>query len=457
MKCAFNPFTGIFEFLEDSLTDHGLLAGLGDDDHTQYHTDARGDARYSLLAHGHAHSALTGLTSGDDHTQYTLLVGRSGGQTIIGGTVSANNLTLQSTSHATKGKIILGTLSAYDQANDRFGLGNTAPTEKLDITSGNILLGSGHVRNAWAAGDIVMHHVQYADGSQYDFGMKFNSRTLSLFAKAPDGNPAVQVLVGTTPSIVWNVQSNATTTYKFIIGTDNSSANFRAIAELGDTIYSGFKVSSNSSYVNIPYPGTQAESGCLLTSRGFSFSTDGAVISTNYATSFGIGVAISRSGVSCISVGNALGYSILVESGNVGLFTYQPTKNIGIGGNSARTIGLERHTTANTAGNALTINAGGATASATDKNGGQLILQGGQATGTGESGVTLQGCVAGATGTADRSFQDMVKVLGDKLGFYNSTPVTKPTVSGSRGGNSALASLLTALANQGLIVDSSTA
>jgi len=33
--------------------DHGALTGLGDDDHTQYHTDARGDARYSLLAHNH--------------------------------------------------------------------------------------------------------------------------------------------------------------------------------------------------------------------------------------------------------------------------------------------------------------------------------------------------------------------------------------------------------------------
>jgi hypothetical protein len=28
------------------VTDHGALNGLGDDDHTQYHTDARGDARY---------------------------------------------------------------------------------------------------------------------------------------------------------------------------------------------------------------------------------------------------------------------------------------------------------------------------------------------------------------------------------------------------------------------------
>lgn len=28
------------------VTDHGALTGLGDDDHAQYHTDARGDARY---------------------------------------------------------------------------------------------------------------------------------------------------------------------------------------------------------------------------------------------------------------------------------------------------------------------------------------------------------------------------------------------------------------------------
>ena len=35
------------------VTAHGSLTGLADDDHTQYHTDARGDARYSLLSHNH--------------------------------------------------------------------------------------------------------------------------------------------------------------------------------------------------------------------------------------------------------------------------------------------------------------------------------------------------------------------------------------------------------------------
>jgi hypothetical protein len=44
-----------------------------------------------------------------------------------------------------------------------------------------------------------------------------------------------------------------------------------------------------------------------------------------------------------------------------------------------------------------------------------------------------------------------------KIGFLGASAVAKPTVTGSRGGNAALASLLTALASLGLITDSSTA
>ena len=42
------------------------------------------------------------------------------------------------------------------------------------------------------------------------------------------------------------------------------------------------------------------------------------------------------------------------------------------------------------------------------------------------------------------------------IGFLGATPVARPEVTGSAGGNAALASLLTALANLGLITDSST-
>jgi hypothetical protein len=41
-------------------SDHGALTGLADDDHTQYHNDVRGDARYSALGHGHSNAVAAG-------------------------------------------------------------------------------------------------------------------------------------------------------------------------------------------------------------------------------------------------------------------------------------------------------------------------------------------------------------------------------------------------------------
>jgi len=53
------------------------------------------------------HSNLDGLTTGDaGHTQFAVLAGRSGGQTLQGGTGSGQSLTLESTSNASKGTVI---------------------------------------------------------------------------------------------------------------------------------------------------------------------------------------------------------------------------------------------------------------------------------------------------------------------------------------------------------------
>lgn len=57
----------------------------------------------------------------------------------------------------------------------------------------------------------------------------------------------------------------------------------------------------------------------------------------------------------------------------------------------------------------------------------------------------------------DANTTPTVHVTASGLGFNNATPIAKPTVTGSRGGNAALASLLTALASYGLITDSTTA
>lgn len=49
-----------------------------------------------------------------------------------------------------------------------------------------------------------------------------------------------------------------------------------------------------------------------------------------------------------------------------------------------------------------------------------------------------------------------LRVLTTNLGFYGAAAVARQTVTGSRGGNAALASLLTALATLGLFIDNST-
>jgi hypothetical protein len=47
--------------------------------------------------------------------------------------------------------------------------------------------------------------------------------------------------------------------------------------------------------------------------------------------------------------------------------------------------------------------------------------------------------------------------IGNTVGFNNTAPIAKPTITGAKGSNAALASLLTALANYGLITDSTSA
>lgn len=52
------------------------------------------------------HSELSGLTTGDaGHTQFVMLAGRNGGQSIQGGTAASENLIFESTSNATKGSV----------------------------------------------------------------------------------------------------------------------------------------------------------------------------------------------------------------------------------------------------------------------------------------------------------------------------------------------------------------
>jgi len=78
---------------------------LDSDNFTGTEWDALTAAGETAL-HTHDHGALNGLAD-DDHTQYPLLAGRATGQTLSGGTASQDDLELNSTTHGTKGDVLL--------------------------------------------------------------------------------------------------------------------------------------------------------------------------------------------------------------------------------------------------------------------------------------------------------------------------------------------------------------
>lgn len=103
----------------------GILTDTASIDFT--YNDAGNAISAVVLPAGVDHNSLANLATGDVHTQYALLAGRSGGQTLIGGTVANNNLTLRSTSNATKGFVLLA-----DQGGN-VGVGLTSPASLLHI------------------------------------------------------------------------------------------------------------------------------------------------------------------------------------------------------------------------------------------------------------------------------------------------------------------------------------
>lgn len=75
-------------------------------------------------------------------------------------------------------------------------------------------------------------------------------------------------------------------------------------------------------------------------------------------------------------------------------------------------------------------------------------------TATGYGIASIDGVPIGATTPSTAKFSTL-SVTGN-AGFNNTAPISKPTVTGSKASNAALASLITALASYGLITDSTT-
>jgi hypothetical protein len=158
----------------------------------------------------------TGLGGGTITVSGTLTnnlsTGVSGGQSVIGGTGSGDSLTLVSTSHSTKGKIIFGAsgTSAYDGALGFLGVGTASPAALLHL-SGTVSAA------AWSTSGIALR----TDAATYQDTSTLSGATVGVVAVNALGTPT---LSSNTTNVTY---TNASTLY--IAGPPTNGAGVNAI------------------------------------------------------------------------------------------------------------------------------------------------------------------------------------------------------------------------------------
>lgn len=97
---------------------------------------------------------------------------------IYGGSGSAGTLTLLSTSNATRGKVIFGNAAttAYDDVNDRLGIGTSSPSYKLHVKDGAIT-----VDNSVTSSSGSLSVIGNSDGTNYA-SITFGRRDLTRYS-----------------------------------------------------------------------------------------------------------------------------------------------------------------------------------------------------------------------------------------------------------------------------------
>lgn len=215
------------------------------------------------------HSGLVNLTSGDDHTQYAFLAGRSGGQSFTGGTLSNNNLTIRSTTHATKGWVIfdetttssssvtgsvrisgsIAISNTQDACSSTNGgtfttAGGAAIAQKLYV-GGDLSVGANITSGTWAANTITVNRG----------GTGKTTFTSGLFLIG-NGVGAINESVGMSYSAI----NGGTLTVQNIIGqgTEASTSNITGAVIL----QGGLTINKNTSAIS------QTNGGSFTTSGG---------------------------------------------------------------------------------------------------------------------------------------------------------------------------------------------
>ena len=210
---------------------------------------------------------------------------------------------------------------------------------------------------------------------------------------------------------------NGTNNYALLVPSGNVGIGTTTPTATLHTLTSGVDLTASSTG-NL-FSNTSTSSVASINKTGVDIQSTGGWSGTS-AINTGLNVAVS---------GGTINYAALFNGGNVGIGTSTPSELLSLGGDVARTIWMERNTTTNTDGQALTLWSGGATLGGTDRAGGDLLLKSGISTGVGSSAIHFYTAAAGITGIADNTPTEKMIILGSgNVGIGITTPGSLLTV-----------------------------
>jgi hypothetical protein len=200
-------------------------------------------------------------------------------------------------------------------------------------------------------------------------------------------------------------RANTTGGYNVAIGRLALYADQTAV---GNTVVGYNAMSTNNAgatnNVAIGYNGGRTiSSGSDNTFVGTDSGYSGAYQKVDAANSTAIGHGTYTTANNQVVIGDAG-----ITTAGIGILG--PTLGLSIGRATAKIFGIERN--ASTVGQVLTVRSGGAFATGTDLNGGDLKLEAGISTGSGSSNIRFYTATAGATGTTDRTPTEKLTILG---------------------------------------------
>ena len=200
----------------------GLDADLLDGNHA---------SAFAVSGHNHDHGALSGLAD-DDHEQYAQLSGRSGGQTLIGGTGSGDDLTLKASSDEAGGDIRLvdsadNILGYIRGANGVWRLGINADNQTVALNGETT--GTNAERTLTLIGPtagVKIARIDAVNGAALEVQQYDTTPTLigyyELFTQS--GNVYLRDRTGTATVLFWYWRAQALFLYERACGLKNVTA-----------------------------------------------------------------------------------------------------------------------------------------------------------------------------------------------------------------------------------------